>query len=141
MTPDLDRLAERVKRLERENRFFKLAGAVLACSLLAAVSLGFGNKPRTIEAEKIVLRDAHGRARLTIGTPATNGAALAMQPDDPAIWLTDEKGLDRTIITTDGIYFANEKSLPVIDLNSGAATGAPSLRFYDADGKMIRSLP
>lgn len=138
---DLNHLSERVKRLEYENRLFKLAGTVLALGVLAFASLGAANKPQTIEAEKIILRDAQGHVRLTLGTPGTAGAAFAIQPNDPAIWLSDENGTDRAILTSDGLYFANKNSRPTVSLSSGSASGASSLGFYDPNGKIIRSIP
>lgn len=141
MTNEINCLAARVKKLERENRFFKLTGTVLACGILAFIVLGAANRPRVIEAEKITLLDTQGHPRLTIGTPETSGAAISMRPNEPAIWLSDEKGIDRAILTSDGLYFANGKGRPTVDLNSGATSEASSLKFYDSNGKLFRSIP
>jgi hypothetical protein len=141
MTNEIDHLAVRVKKLERENRFFKLTGAVLACGVLVFIVLGATNKPRIIEAERITLLDTQGRPRLTIGTPETSGAAISMRSNEPAIWLSDEKGIDRAILTSDGLYLANEKARPTVDLISGSTSEASSLRFYDSGGKLFRSIP
>jgi hypothetical protein len=141
MANEIDHLAARVKKLERENRFFKLTGAVLACGVLAFIALGATNRSRVIEAEKITLLDTQGRPRLTIGTPETTGAAVGMRPNEPAVWLTDEKGMDRATLTSEGLYFANEKARPTVDLNSGSAPESSSLRFYDSNGKLFRSIP
>ena len=46
-----------------------MIGIAAAILLAAFVFAGAGKAPRTIEAEKIVLLDSHGRARVTIGTP------------------------------------------------------------------------
>jgi hypothetical protein len=140
MTSEFDHLAERVKKLERENRFFKLTGVIIACGVLAFVGLGAANRPRVVEAEKIVLRDAQGHSRLTIGTPETTGAAISLRPNEPAIWLSDETGMDRAILTSDGLYFANAKARPTVDLRSGSPSEASSLRFYDSSGKLSRSI-
>lgn len=69
-------------------------------------------KLRTIEVEKIIVFDTHGRARITIGTPAVSGVAIDMKPDEPAIWLTDEKGQDRAILTSDGLRLAKSHGKP-----------------------------
>ena len=93
----------------------------------------------TIEAEKIVILDTHGRARLMIGTPDVAGAAVAMKLDAPAIWLSDENGSDRTILTSDGLYLANGREKPLVNLSSGPSR--PELRFYGPDGKVSWSAP
>jgi hypothetical protein len=101
--------------------------------------MGLGGKPRTIEAEKIVILDSHGRARLMIGTPEVAGAAVDMKPDSPAIWLSDESGSDRTILTSDGLYLADGREKPLVDLSSGPTR--PALRFYGPDEKVSWSAP
>jgi hypothetical protein len=68
--------------------------------------MGAGS-PKTVEAEKIILRDSHGRARLTIGTPEFAGATVDMKPDDPVVWMSDDKGIDRAVLTTDGLFFSD----------------------------------
>ncbi|MGA3055898.1 MAG: hypothetical protein ABSD63_16960 [Candidatus Korobacteraceae bacterium] len=113
----------------------------VAVLLVSFVFVGAGKSPRTIAAEKIVLLDSHGRARLTIATPAIVGAVVDTGPDDPVIWLTDDKGADRAMLTADGLYFANDKSRPTVTLSSGPKRGAPALRFYAADGKVSWSAP
>jgi hypothetical protein len=133
---EIEILTVRVARLERANGRLKLAGVAL---LLALVSLGFAGKPRTIEAEQIVIRDSHGRTRITIGTPAVSGAAIGVERDAPTIWLADEKGADRAILATDGLYFANGRARPLAELTSGP--NRPELRFHDPDGKVSWSAP
>lgn len=118
MGPDMASLSDRVARLELENRRLRmigLAGSVLVASI---VLVGANKGPRTIEAEKIVLLDSHGRARLTISTPSFAGATIDGSPDDPTVWLTDEKGADRAMLRTDGLFFANGKSRPTVTLSS-----------------------
>ena len=107
--------------------------------LLALVSLGFAGKPRTIEAEQIVIRDSHGRARITIGIPAVAGAAIGIERDPPTIWLADENGADGVILATDGLYFANERAKPLVELSSSPSQ--PELRFHGPDGRVSWSAP
>ncbi len=141
MTPEIEELTQRVGRLERENRWLKLlvTGVVLASMVL--VSVGLGGKPRTIEAEKIVLLDSRGRARVAIGTPAIAGAAVDMKPDAPAIWLSDESGTDRAILTADGLRFGNGQAKPLVELSGDRRPGRFELRFYGPDGKVSWSAP
>jgi hypothetical protein len=139
MRSEIETLTRRIARLERTNRWLKLIGLGVVLISMALVSMGLGRKPRTIEAEKIVILDSHGRARLTIGTPEVAGAAVAMKPDAPAIWLSDESGSDRVILASDGLYFANSHENPLVDLSSGPSQ--PELRFYGTDGKVSWSAP
>lgn len=139
MKSEIEALTVRVAQLERANRRLKLIGVGLVLGSVVLVSMGLGGKPRTIEAEKIVILDSHGRARLMIGTPEVAGAAVDMKPDSPAIWLSDESGSDRTILTSDGLYLANGREKPLFDLSSGPTR--PALRFYGPDGKVSWSAP
>jgi hypothetical protein len=139
MQSEIEALALRVARLERANQRLKLVviGGALAAAVF--VSLGLGGKPRTVEAEKFVILDSRGRARLTLGTSGRAGPAVGMKPDVPAIWLSDEKGADKTILTPDGLYLADDHERPLVDLDSGP--GRPGLRFYGPDGKISWSAP
>jgi hypothetical protein len=139
MTSEIETLTVRVADLERANRRLKLIGVGVVLASMALVSMGLGGKPRTIEAEKIVILDSHGRARLMIGTPDVAGAAVNTKSDAPAIWLSDENGLDRTILTSDGLYLANGREKPLVNLISGPSR--PELQFYGPDGKVSWSAP
>lgn len=134
-----DMLRKRVAKLERENRIFKFVGAGLLASM--ALFLIGVRSPRTVETDEIVLRDTRGRARITIGTPKDAGAAIDMKPDDPAIWLSDDKGTDRAILTADGIYFADSNAKRTMDLTSDPQTGVSILKFYDQHRKVSWSTP
>ena len=139
MRAEIDALTKRVARLERANRRLKAIGVGGVLALAVTVSIGFGGKPRTIEAEKIVTLDSHNRARITIGTPNVVGAAVGMERDEPAIWLSDDSGTDRTILAADGLYFANDHAKPVVSLITHP--GRPELRLYSLDGKLVWSAP
>jgi hypothetical protein len=140
MLPDgIENLTRRIARLERENRRLKMVGIVAAVVFAAFTFAGAGKTPRTIEAEKIVLLDSHGRARLTIGTPAIAGATIDAAPDEPVVWLTDDKGTDRAMLMADGLFFANSKSKPTVSLSSDVRPGRSGLRFYGSDGKAARA--
>jgi hypothetical protein len=89
--------------------------------------------------QKIVLLDSHGRAKLTIGTPALTGATVGVNPDDAVIWLTDDKGADRAMLTADGLFFANRDAKPTISISSDPRT--PELKLYGIDGKVLWSAP
>ena len=95
MTSEVDNLIQRVARLERQNRQLKMVGLGVALGMSTFLLMGAAKTAKTVEAEKIVILDRHGRARITIGTPAFAGAAIDTKSDDPMIWLTDDKGADR----------------------------------------------
>jgi hypothetical protein len=139
MRSEIEGLTVRVARLERANRRLKLISVGVVSASMALISMGLGGKPQTIEAEKIIIRDSHGRARLMIGTPEVAGAAVDMKPDAPVIWLSDGNGSDRTILTTDGLYFSNGHEKPLVNLSSGPIR--PELQFYGPDGKISWSAP
>jgi AMIN domain-containing protein len=109
-------LADRVKRLERENVRLKRVGAVALLGLAALFVAGQLQRPAgaagptRIEAERFLLRDAVGaiRAALETGSDGT-----------PRLALLDTAGHER------------------LRLQVGAG-GAPGLTLFDADGKTAR---
>lgn len=96
MIPEMEGLAKRIERLERQNRFLK-RGILAVFSLVIVSGLWAQSRTtRTIEAEKFVLLDSQGRARITIGTPQSSGLAIGMPVDEPSIWISDAKGVEAT---------------------------------------------
>ena len=140
MTSELDSLLQRIQKLERQNRRFRRTGLGIAACMTILLFAGANKTPRTIEAEKIVLLDSRGRPKLTIGTPAFAGVAMDVNPDDPVIWMTDDKGADRAMLTRDGLFFANGKTRPTVSLISDP-NGASGLKFYGTNGKVTWSAP
>jgi hypothetical protein len=138
MTLEIENLLQRVERLEQQNRRLKLIGLGIALCAGILLLTGAAKTPRTVEAEKIVLLDRQGRTRVTISTPEFTGAAIDTKPDDPVIWLTDDKGTDRAMLTADGLFFASSKAKPTLDLTSNPR---PALKFYGPDGKVSWSAP
>jgi hypothetical protein len=115
-------ILHRIEALEKENTRLRRVAVVFA--LLGVIVLGMAQakpKPLAIEAEQLVIRDGRGRARVTIGTPASGGAAVGLSPDEPAIWITDEKGQDRAILSSDGLRFADEKGKRLATYSATAA--------------------
>lgn len=141
MTGENELLASRISRLEQENRRLRLIVLGIALALTAVLLMAAGPKPRTIEAEKIVILDSHGRARVTIGTPELAGAAIFTKPDEPVIWLSDEKGTDRATLAADGLRLNDDHAKPLVELRSDAKAGGSQLRLYSSDGKISWSAP
>lgn len=140
MESELAELMRRVDKLERGNARLKLAGLTLVLFVSGFVLAGARTPPRTIEAEKIAILDAHGRAKLTISTPAFAGVAVGTNPDDAVIWLSDVEGRDRAMLSADGLFFGNGRSKPTITLSSDP-NGTSALRLYGANGKVSWSAP
>ena len=141
MTPEIEMLTKRVGKLERENRHLKVIGIGCALGIAVFLLVGADRPQRTIEAERIILRDSQGRARVTIGTPEFAGVAIDMKASDPAIWLTDESGTDRAILGADSLRFGDRKGKPLVALVGDLRSDRSALRFYDSDGKVSRSVP
>ena len=113
MTSDIDVIYRRIERLERENRNLKRIGFITGLFVFCVALMGQARQSHpVVEAQKIVVVDSQGRARITLGTPSSSGAALGLQSDDPAVWMSDENGTDRLILTTDGIRLSDERGRP-----------------------------
>ena len=54
-------------------------------------------------------------------------------------WLTDDKGTDRAMLTSDGLFFANRDARPTITISSDPKTS--ELKLYGIDGKVSWSAP
>jgi len=76
----VDALAERLDRLELENRWLKRIGGGAMIAMLAMIAMGMtaGRAPRRAAAEQFVLNDANGRPRATLGLGRDGAPALSM---------------------------------------------------------------
>lgn len=136
----MNTLIKRIESLERSNRRMKWVLVIsIALAFTIAGSSTAGSKDRILDVEGIVVRDSAGRARLTIGTPRTAGAAVTLKADDPAIWISDQAGNDRLILTEDGVRVADMKGRPSLDLST-SARGA-TIRLYDSGSRLVWSAP
>ncbi len=82
--PSLRALAERVAKLEAQNRRLKQAGISALILTSAAVLMGQTQTSRVLEANAFLLKDADGRVRARLSTDAA---------DRPTLSLLDTKGL------------------------------------------------
>lgn len=81
--PMIDALAERVARLERENRRLRWGGLVAFGCLTLVVIFAGADAGKVIEAEKVILRDGKGQMR----------ALFEVKPSgEPGLSLFDDKG-------------------------------------------------
>jgi len=159
---EIELLTNRVVRLERENRFLKCIGLGIVMVFTSIALLGATKTPRVVEAEKFVLVDSQGKARLTIGTPSfagdhvgTNAARLGCgwrglntcpvsvgnnvgaNADDPAIWLSDNQGNDRAMLTMNGVYFLWPNGNKAIDLSVAPDRVWAALELFSPDGRLV----
>jgi hypothetical protein len=121
MISDMDVICQRIERLERENRNLKRIGFTTVLFVFCVALMGLARQSHpVVEAQKIVVLDSQGRPRITLGTPSSSGAGFGLQTDDPAIWMSDENGTDRLILTTDGIRLSDERGRPRLLENPAA---------------------
>jgi hypothetical protein len=89
--PLIDALAERVARLERENRLWRWGGgfAVIVGFVLLFGGAERADDPKAFEAEQFIVRDRDGKERARLGL-ASDGA--------PALFLRSTDGHHRVIL-------------------------------------------
>ncbi|MFO7945970.1 MAG: hypothetical protein R6V19_04065 [Armatimonadota bacterium] len=153
-------LAERVERLERQNRWLKIGAAVVAAIMVVAVLMGQTPEEKTIEADKIKVEslqivDAEGKRRGTFtmmeGRPVlalydrTEKPRIGMsipQGEGPEFILFDINGRARTKIHLLG----DEPRLTLCDGNEQPRAmlhlfGGPTLTLYSTTGSRIWQAP
>jgi hypothetical protein len=104
----------RLEKLEKQSRRLKRAGALALATVGALVLMGQAPQPRTLEAERFVIRDQQGRVRAELGlyeAPRTPLGRLS-----PAVKLFDDRGNSRAVLA--------------------AYPQGPSLDFYDDAGNI-----
>jgi len=85
-------LAERVSRLERQNRGLRAVGLLAIAAFAAVVCMGQVGVPKLVEAGKFILRDADGKQR----------AVLELTKEtQPSLVLFDMKGEHRLSLALD----------------------------------------
>jgi hypothetical protein len=124
-TDDLAKLSARVADLEQQNGWLKRGGALAL--VLAGTALLMGSqaepKAKTLDVERLVLRDSFGRQRAALqmtNVPADPSAALVLydenerpraglgvNKDGPGLYFTDPNGKHRAVLSrnNDGIGF------------------------------------
>jgi hypothetical protein len=75
-------LAQRIERLERQNRRYRVGGAIAILAGAAALCIGMSAPRKTLETDLLLIKDANGATRMILG----------MADDGPAITMLDEKG-------------------------------------------------
>lgn len=111
--PTLESLRERLDRLERHNRYLKLAGALMLIGLIAGALTGpaVGSSP-IVEAERVILKGRDGRVR----------AAFALAGDgSPVLAFNAKDGMTRIVL--------------------GIVDGEPRLNLVSKDGVVVWRAP
>jgi hypothetical protein len=92
---DIQQLAGRIAKLERQNRFWKFGGllalVLLAFSVVAGVHAQetraqMPMRARTVEAQRFLLKGADGRVLGEWSSTAGGGAIALYSPDGKVIW-------------------------------------------------------
>lgn len=152
--PILEALAERLERMERENRRLKRVGAVLILGIGALVLMAQGKPSRVIEAERFVLRDARGKTRAVLGVedrvtkfslydedgdfradlgvgPAVSTLGLFGKDKGSAVILSEAFPLEASLV-----FLKDKKMRSIV----GVGVVGPALDLGDADGRSRASL-
>jgi hypothetical protein len=162
--PKIDALAERIERLERENRRWRWgSGLALIAGLVVMIGgAQRANDPKVVEAEGFIVRDKDGKERVRLGLATDGGPALflrgkdghnrvilqASEEDDcGGLYLFGsgkETGL--SVVLDGGIRAVNSPSLvlrrddkTVINLNVDKTGLLPWLRFQDENGILFQA--
>jgi hypothetical protein len=82
--PKIDALAERIERLERENRRWRWGSGL---AMIAGLVVMFGgaqraNDAKVVEAEQFIVRDKDGNERVRVGVGSNGAAHLVLQNKD-----------------------------------------------------------
>jgi xanthine/CO dehydrogenase XdhC/CoxF family maturation factor len=158
--PKIDVLAERIGRLEQENRRWRWGGgfALIAGFLVMLSGAQRADAPKIVEAEQFIVRDSDGKERVRLGLASGGAPALFLRnkdgsnrvilqasdrDDSGSLYLFGEgKGLEGLSVALNGGRRAsNSPSLVLrhddkrrINLNVDTTPGRPWLRFEDENG-------
>ncbi|WP_438317164.1 hypothetical protein ACP6EK_02025 [Candidatus Caldatribacterium sp. SIUC1] len=155
MGEDLQSLSRRMKRLEEENFRLRVVLLFMFLGVFALGFLGFVRWNREIVAERFVLVDSLGNARVTLssapegpvfaflGPDGSMRMAMVLTKDVAGIALCDTHGVPRMGIALvediAGIAFGDPGGS--LRMGMALAEGEPVIGFYDAQGNLIRQLP
>jgi hypothetical protein len=68
------------------------------------------------------------------------GVATDVPMDEPSVWISDAKGIDRVIVSTEGLRLANDSGRPAASVTFTNKKGAEIL-LHNADGKLLYHAP
>ncbi len=97
---ELQLLADRIAKLERQNRFWKVGGVLAVMALASLLAVGVRaqqewpratQRAKTIEAEAFVLTDANGVTKGEFSTKDGNPILQLYGPTGKVIWSTSPR--------------------------------------------------
>jgi hypothetical protein len=97
-------MEERVERLERAQRRWRRLAAGALIGLAGVLLMGQKPAPRTVEAERFLLRDAAGRVRAELGMDTEQSVALRFRDADnmPRLSVGTENGASVVVLNEQG---------------------------------------
>lgn len=150
----MDTIAQRMERLERDNRRLRQFALAIACGTLAVFLTGQTvPRPPTLEAQRLVLKDQRGAIRAVLGAVSDDEpfgllvldargrirGKLGVQEDGaPVLALADERGVDRVVLQPDtGLRVLGNGPSVTLGVTYGTE---PALELRDKDGWTRASL-
>lgn len=121
-TPDIQSIAARVEKLEKQNRRIKTLCLFLVFLPTLAIVACQSRSADVVEAQRIALRDKSGKTRIEITMSYD-----ASPNGNPVIRLLDENGKDRTVIGAGVLSVSGGKQTQLALLDD-------SLQFYSESG-------
>ncbi|MGB7497431.1 MAG: hypothetical protein WBR26_06885 [Candidatus Acidiferrum sp.] len=135
---DLKAIAQRLEKIEKQNRTLKRFGLAILSLVGAIVTMGQAQASRSIVASEFRLMDSSGTVRATLG----------FHGGEPTLNLIDANGRARANLTTEAIEFADSNGTTRVVLGSSTAIyyklvegqphitdHGPALLFSGADHK------
>ena len=135
-SPEIDEVVERLDRLENQNLRMRRAGAAALVLVAAVFLLGQAAPTRTVEAEKLILREAGGKTRGTFSVADDGSMGLSF---------LDKDGMTRATlgVSADGssrLRLNGKDEKPRAQLVVWA-DDSPHLSLTDATGKPVYKAP
>jgi len=135
--PTVELLAQRMGRVERQNRLCKLAAMAGVLVVAVMVWMGAATKSRTVEAESFIVRDDTGKTRATLAMLNRWNTTKT-----PGLLLYDEKGKEQAslLIGPEGPILVLGSDKVRLTLTRSVPAG-PEIMMTGVDGKVFWSAP
>lgn len=149
--PEMESILYRLDRLEKRNKTLKQVLALIMLIACCLIFPAFHHRGRTINARKIVLKDATGTTRAILGMRSAGpgltlydssgnlAALLTVVQTGPVLSLYDTKGTTRVLlgVTPKGATLAFKDPSGKLRTEMGYSADAPHITFFDPKGKAI----
>jgi len=140
--PTVQALAERVARLEVQNRRLRKAGIAALVVASAVAVMGQARSSRVLEANELVIKDNSGTVRAQLSVDATMGPMLTFYGeknhisaslhggDEPLLYLNKSESKGSTMLKNSGVTIWGKTGRFRVDLGEDG----PSLDLKDNEG-------